>query len=111
MNALGKCPHCGERISPWRLLRVSRATPYACDKCGGQATVAAPSGRRAVLVYVAAMALPPLLLFGLGASDLVLYVAATAAALLIPVFLARFCRFEPVGQPATTGRPARKTDG
>lgn len=102
MDAVGKCPHCRERISAWRLLRVSRATPYVCGKCGGEALIAAPSGRRAAIIYVLAIALPLLALSRIDVSDVVLYAAATAAALAIPIFFARLCRFESTCPPTNT---------
>jgi DNA-directed RNA polymerase subunit RPC12/RpoP len=96
MRALGICPHCSAPISPLRLLRTRRRRPYECPHCEGKAAIAPRSGMRAVVLYVAALAIPLYALDYFGATGVVSLAACLGAALAIPVVFARICRFEAV---------------
>jgi hypothetical protein len=94
--AAGVCPHCQARIDPWRILRMTRRTPYTCASCGGPARIDPRSGMMVVVLYVVALAIPLIALTLLGVSRTVLFVAAVAGALAIPSVFARMCRYEAV---------------
>jgi hypothetical protein len=93
----GTCPHCQTRIDPWRILRITRRTPYACPSCAGTARLDPHSGTTVVAGFVCALGIPLVALSLLGASRAVLFILAVAGALAIPFVFARFCRFEPAG--------------
>jgi len=101
--ATGSCPHCQTRIDPWRILRITRRTPYACPSCAGTSRLSARSGMMAVVGFVCALGIPLVTLDTLGASRTVIFVVAVAGTLAIPFVFARICRFEPPG-----GMNARK---
>jgi hypothetical protein len=44
-----RCPHCNARLNFFRVLRMTRRTPYKCPRCGGAST--ARFGRAAFLLY------------------------------------------------------------
>lgn len=94
MRTLGVCPHCSTRIRPWRVLLISRRTPYKCPSCGGEAVIARRSGMSAVVAYVAVLAIPLVALDYLGVPRVALFAACAAGALAIPIVFARICRFE-----------------
>lgn len=100
--AAGMCPHCQTRIDPWRILRVTRRTPYECPSCAGTARLEPRSGTTVVAGFVLALGIPLAALDLLGASRPVIFLVAVAGALAIPFVFARFCRFEPAGD-----RPGR----
>lgn len=100
--AAGICPHCRARIDPWRILRITRRTPYQCPSCAGAARLDPRSGTAIVAGFVLALGIPLVGLSLLGASRLVTFLVAVAGALAIPFVFARFCRFEPAGD-----RPGR----
>lgn len=94
MGRLGVCPRCSARINPWGVLRMSRRTPYKCPSCGGSAVIAPRSGMNAVVLYVAALAIPLFALDYLGVPRVALLAACVAAVVAIPIVFARICRFE-----------------
>lgn len=94
MTPPGRCPHCGARISGWRILRVTRRDPYRCEACGRQAVIHARSGMAAVVASVALIAVPLLALDLLGAPPVALFMVCVAGVLASPAVFARLCRFE-----------------
>lgn len=93
--AAGTCPHCKARIDPWRILRITRRTPYTCPSCAGTARLDARSGIVVVVGWVCGLAIPLVALNLASASRTVILVVALAGALAIPFLFARICRFEP----------------
>lgn len=94
--SLGTCPHCQAGIRPMPLLRTSRRRPYLCPPCGGASVIVPASGAIAIVVYTAVAAIPLLAIVLLEWPLWTLFVAAIAAALAIPLALARLCRFAAV---------------
>jgi hypothetical protein len=72
--AAGICPRCQARIDPWRILRMTRRTPYICPSCAGTSRLD---------------------------SRTVIFLAAIAGALTIPFVFARVCRFDRAAHPPT----------
>lgn len=90
----GTCPHCPARIDPWRILRMTRRTPYICPSCAGTSRLEPRSGVLVVVGFVCALGIPLAALNLLGASRTVIFVVAVLGALAIPFVFARICRFE-----------------
>ncbi|MGH8222861.1 MAG: hypothetical protein ACREQZ_07790 [Woeseiaceae bacterium] len=59
--------------------------------------IAPRSGMCAVVLYVAALAIPLFALDYLGVPRVALFAVCVAAVIVIPIFFARFCRFEAQG--------------
>ena len=93
---VGTCPHCQAKIRPLALLRTSRRRPYLCPACGGASVIVPASGAIAIVVYTILAAIPLLAIVMLRWPLWALFVAALAAALAIPLALARLCRFAAV---------------
>jgi DNA-directed RNA polymerase subunit RPC12/RpoP len=102
MHSIGVCPHCGARIDPRRVLLITRRVPYTCASCGGESVIARGSGMRAVLAYVAALALPVFALDYLDVPRIVLFAGCAAGALAIPIVFTRLCRFDAAPQRGVT---------
>lgn len=92
----GVCPYCRGRISPARVLRISRRTPYTCHSCAGRAVIAPQSGIIVLTGYVGVLGTLLFALDALRAPRLAVFAAAASGALAIPAVFARFCRFDAV---------------
>ena len=79
-------------------MRISRRMPYECTKCGGKSVIPARSGMKAVVLFVAALAVPLFALELLGVPRVVLFVACVAGVVAVPLVFARVCRFEPMAE-------------
>ena len=93
--AAGTCPHCKARIDQWRILRITRRTPYTCPSCAGIAQLEPRSAMVAVVMWVCGLTVPLVGLNLVSASRTLIFVVAVAGALAIPFLFARVCRFEP----------------
>ncbi len=94
MPAPGHCPHCHGRISPSRVLRITRRTPYTCPSCAGRATITPRNGMIVLAGYVAVLGMLLFALDALRAPRLAVFAAAASGVLAIPSVFARFGRFE-----------------
>jgi len=47
----GTRPHCQARIDSWRILRITRRTPYSCPSCAGIARLETSSALAIPMVF------------------------------------------------------------
>ncbi|MCC7177459.1 MAG: hypothetical protein IT177_03630 [Acidobacteria bacterium] len=92
--AFGVCPHCRSRISPSRVLRITRRTPYACPSCAGRAVITPQIGMIVLIGYVAVLGMLLFALDALRAPRLAVFSAAASGVRAMPSVFARFGRFE-----------------
>jgi hypothetical protein len=95
MSGVGRCPHCGGRIRPIRVLRVSRSTPYLCPVCGKASVIPPRDGARAVVGWVVAVGIVAAALGYLQVPRVVLFLFCASAALMFPLIFARSAATNP----------------